>query len=61
MREARSATTTQVIVIDTDAGPTTEAGGFWWDVAVPAVSVRREVEAARDGYEAHQRRQRYAN
>ena len=30
-----------VIVIDTDPGPSTEAGGVWWDVAVPAVSERQ--------------------
>ena len=29
----------------------TDAGGFWWDVAVPAVSERAEVGAARRGYE----------
>ena len=61
MAEARERPVTQVILIDTDAEPSTGAGGHWWDVAVPAVSVRREVEAAREGYEAHQRRQRFAN
>lgn len=40
----------QVIVIDTDPGPSTEAGGTWWDVAVPEVSDRADVEAARSGY-----------
>ena len=59
--EARDRPVTQVILIDTDAGPSTGAGGHWWDVAVPEVSVRREVETAREGYEAHQRRQRFAN
>jgi 3D-(3,5/4)-trihydroxycyclohexane-1,2-dione acylhydrolase (decyclizing) len=29
-----------VIVIDTDPMPSTEAGGHWWDVAVPEVSAR---------------------
>ncbi|RYC29260.1 3D-(3,5/4)-trihydroxycyclohexane-1,2-dione acylhydrolase (decyclizing) [Lichenibacterium minor] len=58
---SRSRTVTQVILIDTDAGPSTGAGGHWWDVAVPEVSVRREVETAREGYEAQQRRQRFAN
>ena len=57
---ARDATVTQVILIDTDAGPSTEAGGHWWDVAVPEVSVRREVGTARDSYETQQRRQRLA-
>ena len=48
---ARKAKTTQVIVIDTDPLKTTEAGGAWWDVAVPAISTRAEVAAARADYE----------
>jgi 3D-(3,5/4)-trihydroxycyclohexane-1,2-dione acylhydrolase (decyclizing) len=40
-----------VIVIDTDPAKTTEAGGHWWDVAVPEVSPRAEVQAARRAYE----------
>ena len=42
----------EVIVIDTDPYPSTEAGGCWWDVAVPEVSDRKEVKAARAAYEA---------
>jgi len=42
---------TSVIVIDTDPMNTTEAGGWWWDVAVPEVSERAEVRAARAAYE----------
>jgi 3D-(3,5/4)-trihydroxycyclohexane-1,2-dione acylhydrolase (decyclizing) len=56
---ARGAPVTQVIVIDTDPSSTTDAGGFWWDVAVPEVSVRPEVEKAHEGYE-RRRRQRAA-
>ena len=56
--EARAATVTQVIVIDTDAGPSTDAGGFWWDVAVPQVSVRPEVDKALQNYERQRSRQR---
>ena len=41
---------TTVIVIDTDPLVTTEAGGTWWDVAVPEVSERGAVNAAREGY-----------
>jgi 3D-(3,5/4)-trihydroxycyclohexane-1,2-dione acylhydrolase (decyclizing) len=41
---------TSVVVIDTDPMLTTEAGGAWWDVAVPEVSPRREVDAARQAY-----------
>jgi 3D-(3,5/4)-trihydroxycyclohexane-1,2-dione acylhydrolase (decyclizing) len=50
-KAARAAKSTQVIVIDTDSAGSTAAGGFWWDVAVPAVSDRAEVGAARRGYE----------
>jgi 3D-(3,5/4)-trihydroxycyclohexane-1,2-dione acylhydrolase (decyclizing) len=50
-QKARAAKTTQVIVIETDPMGSTDAGGFWWDVAVPAVSERKEVDAARRGYE----------
>jgi 3D-(3,5/4)-trihydroxycyclohexane-1,2-dione acylhydrolase (decyclizing) len=50
-KAARAARTTQVIVIDTDPFGSTDAGGAWWDVAVPAVSDRAEVDAARRDYE----------
>lgn len=40
----------QVFVIDTDPYPSTEAGGAWWDVAVPEVSDRKEVNDARTQY-----------
>jgi 3D-(3,5/4)-trihydroxycyclohexane-1,2-dione acylhydrolase (decyclizing) len=39
------------LVIDTDPAPSTQAGGHWWDVAVPEVSARSEVNAARARYE----------
>ena len=39
------------MVIDTDPLISTEAGGHWWDVAVPEVSARKEVNAARKAYE----------
>jgi 3D-(3,5/4)-trihydroxycyclohexane-1,2-dione acylhydrolase (decyclizing) len=42
---------TTVVVIETDPFVTTEAGGHWWDVAVPEVSSRKEVEKARAAYE----------
>ena len=42
---------TTVIVIDTDPLISTEAGGHWWDVAVPEVSERSQVNAARKAYE----------
>ena len=58
LARARDADRTTVIVIDTDPAAATEAGGHWWDVAVPEVSERAEVRAARVGYEAAQIRQR---
>jgi len=51
MQEAKTATIPTVIVIDTDPMPGTGAGGTWWDVAVPEVSDRAEVNEARKGYE----------
>ena len=47
---AREARSTSVIVIDTDPLASTDAGGAWWDVAVPATSARAEVNAARENY-----------
>ena len=39
-----------VIVIDTDPYPSTPYGGTWWDVAVPEVSERTEVNEKFDAY-----------
>ncbi len=52
MAEAKTATRPTVIVIDTDPMPGTGAGGTWWEVAVPEVSDRKEVNEARKGYES---------
>ncbi|NOD31575.1 3D-(3,5/4)-trihydroxycyclohexane-1,2-dione acylhydrolase (decyclizing) [Ruegeria atlantica] len=41
-----------VVVIDTDPYPSTEYGGTWWEVAVPEVSTRPEVNEKRAAYEA---------
>jgi 3D-(3,5/4)-trihydroxycyclohexane-1,2-dione acylhydrolase (decyclizing) len=49
---ARDSPRTHVIVIDTDPARSTEAGGAWWDVAVPEVSSSATVAAARAAYEA---------
>ena len=49
---------TCAIVIDTDPMATTEAGGAWWDVAVPEVSTRETVRAARADYDARRELQR---
>jgi len=51
LAEAAKVERTTVLVIDTDPLISTEAGGHWWDVAVPEVSVRPEVNAARKEYE----------
>ncbi len=55
---AKGAKIPQVIVIDTDPWPGTEAGGTWWDVGVPQVSPRAEVNQARANYEEKQKDQR---
>ena len=39
-----------VIVIDTDPYPSTAYGGTWWDVAVPEVSKRTEVNEKFEAY-----------
>ena len=49
---------TTVVVIDTDPLVTTKAGGHWWDVAVPEVSPRGEVNTARTAYEQARAAQR---
>jgi 3D-(3,5/4)-trihydroxycyclohexane-1,2-dione acylhydrolase (decyclizing) len=58
MQRARDAKTTQVIVIDTSPWRTTEDGGAWWEVAIPEVSERAEVRAAREAYEQAKEAQR---
>ncbi len=57
LRRARAATRTSVIVIDTDPMQQTTAGGAWWEVDVPEVSTRREVEAARAAFDDARRTQ----
>jgi 3D-(3,5/4)-trihydroxycyclohexane-1,2-dione acylhydrolase (decyclizing) len=47
---ARASDRTYVIAIPTDPARSTEAGGAWWEVAVPEVSDRLEVREARAGY-----------
>jgi TPP-dependent trihydroxycyclohexane-1,2-dione (THcHDO) dehydratase len=58
MARARRNDRSTVLVIDTDPLPTTAEGGHWWDVAVPEVSTRREVQEARRKYEARRELQR---
>jgi 3D-(3,5/4)-trihydroxycyclohexane-1,2-dione acylhydrolase (decyclizing) len=57
MVQARQATRTQVIVIDTTHTRTTD-GGCWWEVAIPEVSARPAVRDAHAAYLAGQQTQR---
>lgn len=57
LAQAKANTRTTVVVIDTDPLISTGAGGAWWDVAVPEVSARAEVRAARANYETRVKRQ----
>ncbi|HEV7256015.1 MAG TPA: 3D-(3,5/4)-trihydroxycyclohexane-1,2-dione acylhydrolase (decyclizing) [Mesorhizobium sp.] len=58
LHRARNNDRTTVIVIDTDPLASTEAGGHWWDVAVPEVSSREEVLKSREAYEKARKLQR---
>ena len=48
--QARANTRTTVLVIDTNPNTTTADGGSWWEVAVPEVSPRSEVNQAHARY-----------
>ncbi|MFC3703140.1 3D-(3,5/4)-trihydroxycyclohexane-1,2-dione acylhydrolase (decyclizing) [Devosia honganensis] len=58
LKESEGTEGVSVFVIDTDPLITTDAGGHWWDVAVPEVSERSEVNAAREAYVKALRAQR---
>ena len=58
LARARAADRTYVICIETDPAHTTDEGGCWWEVAVPEVSERAEVRAARAQYVRSQGRSR---
>lgn len=51
LEKARNSDRVSVIVINTDPYPSTPDGGAWWDVAVPEVSTRNEVNEKREAYE----------
>ncbi|WP_431025209.1 3D-(3,5/4)-trihydroxycyclohexane-1,2-dione acylhydrolase (decyclizing) [Halomonas sp. H5] len=57
LERAKASDISYVIAIDTDALADTQDGGAWWDVAVPEVSERPEVNEARKRYEAYKARQ----
>jgi 3D-(3,5/4)-trihydroxycyclohexane-1,2-dione acylhydrolase (decyclizing) len=58
MVAARAAAKTQVVVIDTTHTRTTDDGGCWWEVAIPEVSARAEVNEAHARYAAAKQDQR---
>ena len=51
LQRARASARSYLISIDTDPAHPTEEGGWWWEVAVPEVSSREAVRAARATYE----------
>ncbi|MGO6970627.1 3D-(3,5/4)-trihydroxycyclohexane-1,2-dione acylhydrolase (decyclizing) [Rhizobium leguminosarum] len=55
---ARERNIPSVLVIDTDAVPGTDAGGHWWDVAVPQVGGPERLEQARARYNENAASQR---
>ncbi|MGR9480954.1 3D-(3,5/4)-trihydroxycyclohexane-1,2-dione acylhydrolase (decyclizing) [Rhizobium leguminosarum] len=56
--EARERNIPSVLVIDTDAVPGTDAGGHWWDVAVPQIGGPERLEQARTRYNENAANQR---
>ncbi|KTQ97254.1 3D-(3,5/4)-trihydroxycyclohexane-1,2-dione hydrolase [Aureimonas ureilytica] len=61
LERTRANNRSTVILIDTHPLITTEAGGHWWDVAVPEVSDRAEIAPARERYEKNRAFQRAIN
>jgi len=61
VQRARASENSYAIVIDTDPMATTDEGGAWWDVAVPEVSTRHEVNQAHENYHKHLKNQRPAD
>ena len=59
LARARASDKTYVIAIDTDPMPSTQAGGAWWDVAVPEVSTRDTVVNAEHQYKIAKQQQPY--
>ncbi|NWO54721.1 3D-(3,5/4)-trihydroxycyclohexane-1,2-dione acylhydrolase (decyclizing) [Chromohalobacter israelensis] len=56
---ARQASSTYVVALDTDPLRSTAEGGAWWEVAVPEVSEREEVNTAYRGYVEAKARQHH--
>jgi 3D-(3,5/4)-trihydroxycyclohexane-1,2-dione acylhydrolase (decyclizing) len=57
LERAKASEISYVITLDTDALNTFDEGGSWWDVAVPEVSERDEVNEARRRYESFKAKQ----
>ena len=57
LKRARAADRTYVIALQTHPYEWME-GGSWWDVGMPAVANRREIDAARENQEAQRHTQR---
>jgi 3D-(3,5/4)-trihydroxycyclohexane-1,2-dione acylhydrolase (decyclizing) len=58
LARARASDRTYVIAIETDPDRVTDEGGWWWDVAVPEVSLREKVREARARYDQDRKDQR---
>jgi 3D-(3,5/4)-trihydroxycyclohexane-1,2-dione acylhydrolase (decyclizing) len=58
MVKARAAKRTQVLVIDTTHTRITREGGCWWEVGIPEVSARPEVNQAYAGFLIEKQNQR---
>jgi 3D-(3,5/4)-trihydroxycyclohexane-1,2-dione acylhydrolase (decyclizing) len=58
LKRARKSSKTTAIVIDTDPMPSTDAGGYWWEVGVPEVSSRKQVVAAHKDWKKRGKLQR---
>ena len=61
LKDSKKNPRTTVIVIDTDPMMTTDAGGSWWDVGVPEVSVRKTVLEAHAKHEKGRAKQKLGN
>jgi 3D-(3,5/4)-trihydroxycyclohexane-1,2-dione acylhydrolase (decyclizing) len=59
LQQARSATKTTVIVIETDREARVPGYDSWWDVAVAETSTMEGVQAARADYEEDRKKERY--
>ncbi len=61
LKDSKSNTRTTVIVINTDPMMSTDAGGSWWDVGVPEISVRPTVLTAHAKHEKGRAKQKLGN